>query len=463
MARRNAPSTHCAIAALGSATLLLLLAACAMPGPFAPGAADALPLPARYDATPYPVPQISDSLLGLFDQPGLRSVVRRAMANNPDLMASFARLEEAGFNTRVAASPLYPSLTANASAGRADSPAVPVTTNYRASLDARWELDVWGRIRAGVAAAAATQAAAEADYRSARQSIAAQTMQAWFNLVAAEKLVDLSQRRLASFESTRQLLSRRYESGTGNLGDAELARSDVASARAALEMRLDERARAARLLRTLIGDYPDASLSAGTSWPSLNRSVAAGLPSDLLRSRPDIDAAYQRIRAADARIKVAHADLFPSFALTGSGGRSSSRLNDLARSSFDTWSLLADLSAPILDGGRRRAELGAAGKRAEQAYQAWRAIVLNGFREVEDALGSENHLRLQEISRRTALDAAHSAEAKTRRDYEAGIAEALNLLVAQRLVFSTEEQLINLQGVRLQNRVRLALALGKGA
>ena len=116
----------------------------------------------------------------------------------------------------------------------------------------------------------------------------------------------------------------------------------------------------------------------------------------------------------------------------------------------------------MFDAGQRQAELGAAGKRAEQAYQSWRSTVLNAFREVEDALGSESYLRSQESARLSALAAARKAEAKTRRDYEAGIAEILSLLIAQRLVFNTEEQTINLHRTRLQNRVRLALALGKG-
>ena len=106
-------------------------------------------------------------------------------------------------------------------------------------------------------------------------------------------------------------------------------------------------------------------ISAGGGWPSLRRTVPAGVPSDLLLNRPDIDAAYRRIRAADSRVRVAHADLFPSFALTASGSQSGSVLGDLARSGFSSWSVLAGLSAPLFEGGARRAELGAAGKRAD--------------------------------------------------------------------------------------------------
>ena len=191
-------------------------------------------------------------------------------------------------------------------------------------------------------------------------------------------------------------------------------------------------------------------------------SVPPGVPSDVLLQRPDIDAAYQRLRAADSRIKVAHADLFPSFPLTASGGASSNVLTSLASSSFDSWSLLASFSAPIFDAGQRRAERGAAGKRAEQALAAYQSTVLTAFKEVEDALGSERLLRQQESARLKALDAARSAETRSRRDYEAGISDLLTLLEAQRRVFSTEDQTISIHRLRLQNRVALALALGKG-
>ncbi|MFC7337731.1 efflux transporter outer membrane subunit [Haloferula chungangensis] len=446
------------------ASLLLcaaILASCAAPGPLAPGAASSLEIPARFDATPAPVPQVADSLLGLFNDSRMRRAVNQALSNNPDLKGSLARMEEAGFNTRKTASELYPALDGNASAGRSRLPSVGESSDFRLSLDARWELDVWGRIRAGVTASTADQAAAAADYASARQSLAAQSMQSWFDLVAAEKRLALGNRRVTSFEDTNRLVARRFELGTASLADLELTRTDLENARADIEQLKDNRDRAARTLNLLTGAYPDAGISA-SSWPSLNRSVPSGVPSDLLLKRPDVDAAYQRLRAADSRVKVAHADLFPSFPLTGSVGNSSSLLSNLANSSFDTWSVVAGLSAPIFDAGLRQAELGAAGKRAEQALAAWQSTVLSAFKEVEDALGSERLLLQQEKSRLQALDAARSAETRTRRDYEAGISDLLSLFEAQRRVFSTEDDTINLHAARLQNRVALALALGKG-
>jgi outer membrane protein TolC len=234
----------------------------------------------------------------------------------------------------------------------------------------------------------------------------------------------------------------------------------VENARAEINARLNARDQAARQLSVLTGSYPDAGKSV-SQWPSMKNAVAAGIPSTLLELRPDIFAAYMRIVAADLDTQVAHRDLFPQFALTASGGQQSSTLRDLANSDFTVWLIAANLSAPLIDGGRRRAELGAANARAKQALANYRSTVLNAFREVENALGSELYLRKQVEATASALEAARSAEDQTLRNYETGLVEILTVLDAKRRRFSAEESLINLRNLRYQNRVALALALGK--
>jgi len=374
-------------------------------------AVQSLNVPAKFESETLEVPEIAKGLMSLFSDKRLNSYVNEALVNSPDLQLSLANLEEAGFNTRSSYAPGLPSLTGNGTAGRIRNNGSS-TGLYSASLDAQWEVDVWGRIRAGVIASKRDQAAIAADHESARQSVLAQTMQAYFSLVASEKLLSLSQRRLSSFEQTVNLVQRRFESGTGNLSDLDLARTDVETTKAEEEGRKDDRDQAAR--------------------------------------------------RADAGVTVAHRDLYPSFPLTASVGQESNVLSDLANSNFNVWSILANFSAPIIDGGERRSELGAANARAKQALALYRSTVLDAFEEVENALGSEYYLERQQKSFINALSAARSAETRTRRNYENGLVEILTLLDAQRRSFSTEESLINTEALRFQNRVSLALALGKG-
>lgn len=452
-----------------SGSACVLLVSCPSLPDSKAGSRDAwLEIPRDYNGGRSPVPELVDSLGDLFGDAGLRKQIALSQRHNPDLAAAAARLEEAGFNTRNARGGLFPSLDFGAGASRSQTNSAGggfnfgsvITERYSASLDAQWEVDVWGRIRAGVAAAGANEKAIAADYAAARQSIAAQTAQAWFDLVAATKSSELASERRDSFQSTYDLVNRRFGLGTADLGELSLAKTDVENAEADINARKNSRDQASRRLATLTGSYPDASRSA-SSWPSLTRAVAAGIPSTLLESRPDIFSAYMRIMAADANVKVAHSELFPKFSLTSSGGQQSSALGDLAKSDFTVWSIAANLSAPIVDGGSRRAELGAANARAKQALAAYRSTVLNAFREVENALGSELYLGKQEQATASALDAARSAEDRALRNYESGLVEILTVLDAKRRRFAAEESLINLRNLRLQNRVALALALGK--
>lgn len=425
-----------------------------------------LQVPKRYDASKAPVMEVSSGLLSLFSDGKLRSYVNKALAQNPDLKASAASFEEAGFDLKSSRGALFPTLAGNFSARRANTQgfsnsSVSTFTNYNPTLDASWEIDVWGRIRAGVTAAAKDRAAAAADYAAARESIAAQTMQAYFNLLAAEKMLAVSKRRQASFQKTYDLVNRRFEAGVSDLGSADLAKTDLENARAQEAERQNSRDQAARSLAVLTGSYPSKKAAVG-SWPSLKRNVRSGLPSDLLMKRPDIDAAYQRILAADSRVKVAHRDLYPSFSLTGSGGRESNILSDLADSNFSLWSIVGNISAPLYASGSLRSELGATNARAKQALANYQSIVLNAFREVEDALGSDRYLLNQQSATARALLASQSAEARIKRNYESGLVEILTLLDTQRRSFDTEESLIAIKSQRYQNRVALALALGKG-
>lgn len=445
--------------------LALIIAGCAS---LPENKASVKAVPARFDASPPPVPEIAVSLRTVFNDATLDSHLNQALKKNPDLQISASRLEESGFNTRSSRSPLLPALSANGGGFRSQSNSAGQgfdvgrfdAQRFSASLDVQWELDVWGRIRAGVTAATQDQLAATADYRSARQSISAQTAQAYFQLIGATRRVDLAKRRQASLESTLELVDRRFERGSGNLSDVSLAKTDVETAKARLAELSNLRDQASRLLGALTGGYPDRSRTA-TGWPSLNRRVASGIPSSLLRNRPDIDAAYQRIRAADARVKIAHASLLPSFSLTGSYGRQSDQLRDLRSSDFNVWSVVGNLTAPIFQAGAGKAELGAANARAKTAFAEYQSTVVTALREVEDALGSEGFLATRETALTNALTAAKNAESRILRNYESGLVEILTLLEAQRRAFDTEEALILVRELRYQNRVTLALALGK--
>ncbi len=407
--------------------------------------------------------EVRESLLQLFSDPALSEIVETALANNPDLLRAQARLEEVGYTlTRTRAS-LFPKLSVGAGAGRSQAVAASPSSVFSAELDASWEVDIWGKLRSLTKASKSDFAAAQADFDNAKQSLAAQTMQAWFALVAADKLLDLDQRRVESFATTEKLVQRRFDLGEANSSALNLARTDLQNAKADLEATKDRRDQAARRVQAITGSYPSSQYASALEWPNLTATVAEGLPSELLESRPDVLAAYNRVAAADSRVRSSKMALFPSFRLTASGGRRSSVLEDLSDSAFDSWSALAALSTTLFDAGARRSDIGAAKSRAAQAYYSYQSVVLNALREVENALGSESYLASEETARTAALEAARQSLSRSQRDYETGLTSILSLLETQRRVFNTERQVINLKASRLNNRVSLALALGKGA
>ena len=404
----------------------------------------------------------------VFPSKELNRLIATAETKNPDLKAAAARLEQSGFSLASARSGLFPSLSAGTSARRSRSNSAGqgfeagsfTTERFDATLDAAWEADIWGRIKSGIAAAQSDQRALAADFATARQSIAAQTAQAYFQLVANTQLVALAERREKSFQQTYLRVDQRFGRGTATLGEVNLAKSDAQNAKAQIHLARESRDASKRNLAALVGSYPGTQYSA-SQFPSLKRSIPAGLPSSLLRNRPDINAAYHRLRAADARIKVAHAELFPTISLTAATGRLSDQIPNLTSPDFTIWSLAGNLSAPIFDGGNLRAQKALAEAHAKEELAHYQSAVLTALKEVEDALASESFLASRESTIGEALKSAKVAQERFSRSYESGVGDLLTVLEVQRRVFDTEEALLNVKLLRYQNRVALALALGK--
>jgi len=442
------------------ASLALLTHSCApVPTGLANNRKAGLAINKRYANDEVEAPELANSLKRLFPSAPMQSAVAEALRSNPNLKLSASRLAEAGFLAKKQSSVLVPSVTADGGLGRTGSLGGKATGSFSVGLDARWEADIWRKLQDGVDARSRSRDALAYELEAAKQSLAAQVMQSWISIVEANKQLALSMRRLASFEKTYKLVNRRFEAGTGNLSELRLAETDIENTKAEIALRENNIGQASRSLSLLMGKFPKAQQSP-SQWPALTRSVKTGAPSSLLLRRPDIQAAYERIRAADASVSVAHKDLFPSFPLTSSVGQRSSLLSKLADSNFNTWSLLANVSAPIFDGGNRQAELSAAQERAKQAYFSYQTTVLNAFAEVEDALANERALRTRESKLRNALKASIDAEKQVQRNYENGLVEILTLLDTQRRKFIIEERLINTRAQRLQNRIALARAVG---
>lgn len=405
-----------------------------------------------------------DGLLSLFDDEGMNQIAQEALTNNLNIRIALLRLEEAGYETDIAGGSRLPALDGDVSGGRTSTAGEMGSTisSYELRLNASWEVDVWGRLAALRDAAEADETAVAADLQALQESVVAQAMQRWFDLIATEKLMAISRRKLISFSDTADLIVHRYKMGIGDFADADAARTDQSLAEAELANRTEARRQSSRDLSVLSGTYPDPGLVAQAEFPSPTRGIPADLPADILSRRPDLEAAYQRIVAADKRMKASHRDLFPAFRLTAAGGQTSSELDELTKSGATVWSLLGGLSQPLFQANRLRNAYEQSTASARRAYEEYSRAALNAFAEVEQALSQSDSLALEDQKRVEAHELAQRVYDKSLKDYENGLLDVLTLLQAKRRVFDLEDRLVIVQRQRLQNRVRLALALGKG-
>jgi len=411
-----------------------------------------------------------------FGDPQLERLIDLAMVRNHDLHAAAARLDRAAAEAKIAGADLEPTLGVGVHGGRQrmnfigfpiPGEGVPHATfgNYGLSLDASWEVDLWGRVRASARSAVAEMGASEADLRGARLSIAAQTAKLWFSILEAREQAALAARSAHSFRLSADQVRARYESGIRPALDLRLALSNLAGAEGLLAQRRSQLDLAVRQLEVLLGRYPGGSLLdtyAAGELPGTPEPVPAGLPSELVARRPDLVAAARRLAAADQRYRAARRALYPRLTLTASGGTSTGALADLLDGDFHVWSLLAGLTQPLFQGGRLRAGVEAADAASREVLSAYVGRVLGAYAEVESALASEGHLAARE--RHLAETAAQLTAARQLAEdrYRRGLGTYLVVLESQSRALTAESERLSIRRQRLDNRVNLHLALGGG-
>lgn len=412
----------------------------------------------------------------------LRKLVAEAFDANGDLRAAGARVERVAALSRGAGAPGRPQLNAgfNGSrtknnfigfpdfgppgAGGGGGPVSIINNIYSPSLNLSWEIDLWGKIRAGERAALADLEAEGANYRATRSSLAAQVTRAWLVLAESNAQIDLANESLKVRKDTAQLIRERFElaagEGDGIASQLRLAETDVATTKAALAARQGEKDQAARQLEVLLGRYPSAKILGAARLPSMPSKPPSGLPSELLMRRPDFVSAERRLAASGERKKEAERAFYPSFSLTGSAGTSTTELRDIVDSDFGVWSIAGQALQPILAGGQLRSNLAARSAEGKEALANLQQTVLRGFSEVETALAADRYLAAREKALEEAFAIAKDGDESAQRDFTLGTADVLTLLSAQTRRIDIATQQITLRRIRLDNRVNLHLALG---
>lgn len=451
------------------APLLVCSAGCSTMGsPRARG----VDVPAHFSAGARIAPRAATGWVEQFADRALASLIVEAMRSNHDLAASAARLKSARGNVEMVGAARRPQVSASGGASRRKSvSAVPdgrggtrrvnsFATNYDIGANLNWELDLWGRLLNRRRAAVADLQAAAADHHAFRLSLAANVARSWYSSAESELQVKLGRDTVASLERNLSFVERGVDLGTSEVLDLRLTRTNLEAARSNLQSQLRRRDEAKRSLEVLLGRYPAGRIRVQDDLPGIRSPVPAGLPSELLRRRPDLLASERRLAAASERTEEARKEFLPSFGLTGTAGTSSDQLRRLLDPAYLAGSIAANATQSLTQGGRLTGNLKRAHAQFEEAAADFRQSALEAFREVETALAAENYLQRQVLAQEKAVVESVAAEKLAWEQYASGLVDGLTWLEAQRRAFNSRSSLLQLKNLRLQNRLDLYLALG---
>jgi multidrug efflux system outer membrane protein len=407
----------------------------------------------------------------VFPDARLQALISSALENNRDLRTAALRIEEARAAYNIQSADLLPNLNAAASGTRARTPAGlsltgrPAVGNiYQVGLSmASFELDFFGRVRSLNDAALAAYLATEEAQRAAQISLVAETAKAYLSELGAGEQLVLARRTLESREEGYKLGKQRFAVGATSALDLRLNETLVLSARVSVLQLQRQQAQAHNALTLLVGK-PLGDMPVGEDLSSQNvvTTIPAGLPSDLLTNRPDIRAAESRLVAANANIGAARAAFFPRISLTAGLGTASPALSGLFDSGSMSWSFAPQLTLPIFDAGRNRGNLDLAVVRRDLAVTDYERTIQTAFREAADALVARGTLDEQVEAQRQVREAQADRLSLVDQRFRAGVASTLDMLDAQRELFTAEQTLVQTRLQRLTNAVDVYRTLGGG-
>ena len=431
--------------------------------------------PAAPVAAAYPAPSAAGdaSAIGwrdFFIDPALQALIAEALENNRDLRIAAQRIAEARALYRVQDADKLPTVALGASDTRGRTPADLNLTgkpllgsDYQIALGvASYEIDFFGRVKS-LSEAALNQYLATAEaVATARIALIASVAQAGLMERSLAEQQAITRRTLETRETTLRLTQQRLEVGSASALELRQNEILVQSARAALRALERQRSQAHNALVLLVGHPLAMPEYAAPTAASLMADIPAGLPSDLLAQRPDLRAAEQRLKAANANIGAARAAFYPRISLTGIYGTGSNELAGLFRPGSNTWEFLPQISLPIFDAGRNQANLDVAQARKNIAVADYEKSIQNAFREVADALAGRATYAAQIEAQQAVVRAEQQRLDLTEQRFAVGVASALERMDSQRELLSAQLALVQLRQDELNNRIALYQALGGG-
>ncbi len=407
----------------------------------------------------------------VFKDPALQDLIRTALTNNFDLKQAVARVEQARQQAVAARAPLFPQAGYNGSVGRGrnalfNSPAgLNGTTESSAllTLNAAWEIDIWGRIRRLSQAARAQYLATDEARRGVTITLVSEVASAYFRLLQLDQELEVQHAATNAYSGTFRIFNEKRIQGVSSRLETDRAAAALANAAAAIPQIELDIAITENQLNVLLGRNP-GPIPRGTSLTraELTPDIPAGLPSALLQRRPDVLAAEQSLIAASANVGANLANFFPQIGLTTFLGKVSPELSSFTAGSANAWNVGATMAGPVFQGGQLLAQYRAAKASFEEAKAAYEQSVLTAFQEVSSALISRQKLAEVRIFDEQATAALTSSVQIATDRYMNGKSSYYEVLQAQQELYPTQRALAQAQASELIAVVQLYKALGGG-
>ena len=413
-----------------------------------------------------------------YGDPVLDRMVGEALAYNTDLRFAIARVDEARAALGISRADQVPGVSANASASRNRAsqesvlpipPGVdPEYSNYRATLNASYEIDFWGKYRRATEAARAELLAAQSSREAVRLTLITDVARGYFNLRALDAQVAVTRRTISTRLASTALQRMRFEAGVASEFDLRQVEAQTAQALALLPAFERSLAQQETALAVLLGQSPRTIVTvpvergAAIDALTLPPAVPAGLPSDILARRPDVRQAEQQLIAANARIGQAKAAYFPSISLTAFLGSDSASLSDLFSASARVWQVGGSAAQTVFDAGRTGQQVEQARAREQQLLASYASAIQNAFKDTLDALVAQRTAREALDAEQTRVTALQSSYRLAQLRYDNGVSSLLDVLDVERGLLDAQLNRVEAQRAQLAATADLFKALGGG-
>jgi NodT family efflux transporter outer membrane factor (OMF) lipoprotein len=412
----------------------------------------------------------------LFDDPDLTSLASQVEVNNQNVAVAVGRYEQARALVAQQRAGLFPTVNLTGDATRSGSRSQTTATasgatvstggarnSFSLAIGGSWEPDVWGRLRAGVEQASASEQASAADLQAAKLSAQGELATDYFNLRQLDVARAIQAQTIAGYERTFKITQNRYNAGVAPKTDLLQAQTQLANAKADELGLQQQRATLEHAIAVLVGKAPaNFSLPERPVWNAKVPDVPISMPSTLLQRRPDIASAERRVAAANEQIGIARAGYFPSLRLSADAGLGAASIGDLFKASALTWSIGASLAQTIFNAGLTSAQVASARAGLDVASAQYRQTVLTAFQNVEDRLVASRILQDQLTLREEASQAANLVEQQVLNRYQAGQVNFTEVVTAQVTAANARRAVTQAMADREVAAVGLITALGGG-